>query len=59
MTKAKNVTIYLKPDVFRYLRKCICTMKSFVCLFDLILYVPVNKLCWDGSYKVETVLSKD
>ena len=32
------------------------------CLFDLILYIPestIFQLCWDGSFWVEPVLSKD
>ena len=35
--------------------------RVFVCLFDLILYIPVNNfsvLCRDGSSRVEPVLSK-
>ena len=33
----------------------------FVCLFDLILYTPVNNfsVMWDGSFWVEPVLSKN
>ena len=32
---------------------------GLVCLFDLILYVPIFQLCRDGSSCVEPILSKD
>ena len=36
-------------------------LAGVVCLFDMILYAPVNyfQLCRDGSARVEPVLSKD
>ena len=37
-------------------RECAYATDSFVCLFDLILYVPVNNLCYIGT---GLLLSKD
>ena len=36
------------------------SVSNCVCLFDLIMsQSPIFQLCWDGSSRVEPVLSKD
>ena len=59
-THAPSTAVYMSKQ-YQIYRFSHFSTKTYVVLFDLIIYITVNnfQLSWDGSSWVEPVLSKD